>query len=68
MDGEQADVVFVGDGFYPVIREAIRVEQSRRGIDDRVEHRLRVGRGARDDAKNLRHRRLLIQRLRQLAL
>ena len=40
-----------------------RVAQARRALDDRVEHRLQVGRRGRDDPQHLGGRRLLLQRL-----
>ncbi len=37
----------------------------RRALDDRVQHRLHVGRRAADDAEHLGRRRLMLQRLAQ---
>ena len=44
------------------------VAQPHGASDDRVEHRLHVGRRAADDPQDLARRRLLFQRLRQIAV
>ena len=46
----------------------VRSEQPLAGLEDRFEYRPGVGRGATDDAQNLRSRRLLASRFGQFSL